>query len=438
MKKCLIYGYGVSGKSAEVLCRKLGYDVYIFDDDKKVYFQDIKKRLTFDSAIDMASEFSLVVTSPTISKDNYLIKYFKDKNITVVSEFELAYRNLKGDNITITGTNGKTTTVELLTHILKNACLDARAVGNNGVGFAKEVCDMDKSSIAVVEASSFQLDDIDMYNSKIAILLNIDFDHMEYHKTMKNYINAKLNIFKNQTENDKAVLNYDNDIVMENVKNIRSNIYYFSRKKRVKGSYLVGDNIFFSHGNVEEYITNTKEISIKGEHNIENALACITVAKLLNIPNSMIEKSLKSFEISKYRIELVHNIGGKKYFNDSKSTNSASTLSACNAMEGLTVLLMGGYDKGLSYRDLFDRLPLKVNTVIAYGANRESIINDTKGLCALTVIRANDLDEAIKIASKVECDNVLFSPGSSSFDMFTDYKMRGEYFNLKVKELACE
>lgn len=177
------------------------------------------------------------------------------------------------------------------------------------------------------------------------------------------------------------------------------------------------------------------DIGIKGEHNVENALACITACKILNIPNSTIVETLKTFALPLHRLQLVGNFKGVNFYNDSKSTNTSSTLSACKSMRGSSTLIMGGYDKGLSYKQLFDELPIKIHTIVVFGANKDKIIQDAGKSSMLSLIKADNIDDAINIASKVRCENVLFSPATSSFDSFKDYKERGEYFENCVKRL---
>ncbi|MDE6565720.1 MAG: UDP-N-acetylmuramoyl-L-alanine--D-glutamate ligase, partial [Clostridia bacterium] len=175
-------------------------------------------------------------------------------------------------------------------------------------------------------------------------------------------------------------------------------------------------------------ICDCKDIKIKGRHNIANCLAVITACKILNIPNSVIISTLQEFELSKHRLQIVNIIDGVKYYDDSKSTNIHSTISACKAVDGRTTLLIGGYDKGLDYTKLFSELPIKINTIICFGANRDKILNSSEKSYSRTIIKADSLEDALDIASKVKCENVLFSPATSSFDRFLSYGERGEFF----------
>lgn len=429
----LVYGYGTSGKSAVKCLQKMGRKIAVYSDDFVKVSEQVENRCGM--AISKVLEgVSLIVVSPGIDLDCELLKEAAKKNIEIIGELELGYRNVCGDIIAITGTNGKTTCTELVTQMLKNANINADFYGNIGVPFAQNSFDITDDKVAVVEVSSFQLGATELFCPKIAICLNIAEDHIEYHKSMANYIACKQNIFKNQDKNEYAILNYDDDIVKSFANKIHSDIYYFSLKTKVRGAYLEGNHINFCD-KTEELICNIDDINIKGEHNIANCLACITACKILKMPNNIIVKTLKTFELSSHRMQLVNTIGGVKYFDDSKSTNILSTLSACRAMIGKTTLLIGGYDKGLDYRKLFEELPHHITTIICFGDNKDKILQDYQMSNPTTIIRADSLENAIDIASKVKCENVLFSPSTSSFDRFNSYIERGNFFREYIKRI---
>lgn len=433
-KKILVYGYGISGRGAVDLLLSMEHEVALYDDNKTIVFpEEVEdfRGLSFDEMIDRTS---LVVISPSIPLESPLCKLAVEKNVQIISEIELAYRNFDGSVVTITGTNGKTTTAQMITSILSKGGVDARAVGNIGNSFCSEISKMDDSSVAVVEASSFQLAFTDLYTSKIAVCLNVDSDHLEYHKTFDNYVSAKKRVFNGQVYTDYAVLNYDDLIVREMADDVHSQVFYFSTVAKVKGVYMVGGNIYFNDGVTDELVCHVFDIKPLGEHNVKNALASIAVAKILHIPNGVIKSVLGAFTLSAHRIELIAEQDGKRIYNDSKSTNVSSTTYACMAMNGMTTLLMGGYDKGLSYTSFFCNLPLKVNTVVLYGQNKDKLLADSQCMRGLTVIMADNIGEAIDIALKVRSENVLFSPGTSSYDSFADYEERGEYFCARVRE----
>lgn len=436
-KFILVYGLGLSGQSAIELLKKSQQRIAVYTDsycDYDVSGLDDRRGLPLE---DVLKNIALIVVSPSILTDCPLLELARLKGIDIIGEMELGFRNCKSDIIAVTGTNGKTTTVELLGHMLNEYGIEAKTLGNNGIGFSENVIDMDESTVAVVEASSFQLNSIELFQPKYAILTNISPDHIEYHKTYNDYIQCKKNIFKNQNADDYAILNYDDETVREIADKLSSKVYYFSTKQVVKGSYICGNAIYFKD-DIVDYVCSVDNLKIKGEHNLQNTLACITVCKLLNMPNEIIKKCLGNFIALPHRVEYVGELSGVKYYNDSKSTNISSTLSACKSMNGRTVLIMGGFDKGLTYRDLFEELPLKISTVIVYGANKDRLLEDSKCVGYLTIVNADDLDDAIEIASKIRVKNVLFSPGTSSYDTFSSYIERGIYFVECIKGLGVE
>lgn len=428
MGKTLIYGSGISGKGAEKLMKTLGieYDTYL----------DGLEEASIDAVLDDSNIDTLVI-SPGVAMTNPLVKTAKMRGIEVLGEIELAYRHCLADIIAITGTNGKTTTVTLTEEMLRASGITAYALGNNGVSFSGKVSELTLSDVVVLEVSSFQLESTKRFCPKIAVCLNIAPDHLERHGNMSEYALCKRKVFAMQTASDYAVLNFDDETVAKFGETTNANTYYFSLKSVVRGTYVCGNGIYFKDKAVE-YVCSTADLSARGEHNLMNALAVITIAKILNIPNSVIAKVLNNFTPPLHRNELVATVNGTRYYNDSKATNTHATLSACATMEGKTVLLAGGYDKGLEYSDFLRELPLKVSAIVCYGANREKILSAAKNICSLTVIEAENLEEAVKIASHIKVDNVLLSPTTSSFDAYRSYVERGEHFVALVNELVAK
>lgn len=428
MGKTLIYGSGISGKGAEKLMKTLGIEC-------DTYLDGLEEAST-DAVLDDSNIDTLVI-SPGVAMTNPLVKTAKMRGIEVLGEIELAYRHCLADIIAITGTNGKTTTVTLAEEMLRASGITAYALGNNGVSFSGKVSELTLSDVVVLEVSSFQLESTKRFCPKIAVCLNIAPDHLERHGNMIEYALCKRKVFAMQTASDYAVLNFDDETVAKFGETTNANTYYFSLKSVVRGTYVCGNGIYFKDKAVE-YVCSTADLSVRGEHNLMNALAVITIAKILNIPNSVIAKVLNNFTPPLHRNELVATVNGTRYYNDSKATNTHATLSACATMEGKTVLLAGGYDKGLEYSDFLRELPLKVSAIVCYGANREKILSAAKNICSLTVIEAENLEEAVKIASHIKVDNVLLSPTTSSFDAYRSYVERGEHFVALVNELVAK
>lgn len=436
MGKVLVYGLGESGKGAMKLAAELGNEVACYADDLSMEVPiGVEDRRNVSNLEELFIDIDLLIISPSVESNAQPLQFAKSLNITIKSEIQYASDNCKAGIIAITGTNGKTTTTRLIEKLFNYAGISAYALGNIGVSYASKAKLLTESDVAVLEMSSFQLEQLDNFKPKFAILLNITPDHLERHKNMANYINAKKRIFKWQDSGDYAILNYDDEEARSITSEISSNTYYFSRKSIVKGAYLCGNFIYFKDGDTTEAVCPINDIKLAGDHNLENVLACVTLAKILNYPNNVIESVITNFMAPRHRIEYIGNINGKNYYNDSKSTNDASTLVACKAMVGKTTLIMGGYDKGLSYKEFFENLPLKIASLICYGANRNRLIQEAIGLTSLTVIEAVDLSAAVETASKIQAKNVLFSPGTSSYDSFKDYKDRGDTYIKLVRKL---
>lgn len=420
MAEVLIYGRGKSGSGAAKLLDTHGIEY------------DMTEGRPSNEILEGVSQ---LIVSPGIAMDDALVTEAKRRGIEVIGEIELGYRHCLADIIAVTGTNGKTTTVELLTELLKKSFIDAYALGNIGNSFSALASDLKLSDVAVLELSSFQLESITTFCPKIALCLNVTPDHLERHKTMDNYITAKRRIFMNQSREDYAVLNYDDETVRGFAGAIKSKKFYFSTKSVVRGTYIVGNSIYFKDDSIE-FVCGLDSVKLNGEHNLLNALAAVTVAKILNISNSVIEKVLNAFTPPPNRIQYISNVNGVRYYNDSKATNIEATMCACHSMLGKTVLLMGGYDKGLDYKEFFNRIPLKIGTIICYGANRKLLSEQSSHICGLTVIEVENLEKAVDYASHVRTDNVLLSPATSSYDAYANYEERGRHFIELVEKLV--
>lgn len=437
MSKVLIYGLGVSGLGAITLLRRLGESIAVYCDGYCMPSQDIENRTGYVGVDAILENIKYIVISPSVPPDSLVIKTAKARGIKVVPELELGASYCKSDIICVTGTNGKTTTVELIARFFNDVHINTYKLGNIGESICSKALDILPHDLAIVEASSFQLEGTSSFAPKIAVCLNVTPDHIERHKTMEAYITAKSKIFAFQTPNDYALLNYDDTIVRDMGQSTIANTYYFSTKSIVRGAYVCGSQIYFKN-DTTELVCSVEDILMSGEHNLENALACICIAKILNYPNTAIIKTLNEFMPPRHRVEYVGAIDGVRYYNDSKATNISSTLVACKSMVGRTALILGGYDKGLSYKPLFDNIPLKITTVICYGANKEKIIADALQVSNITLLKALTLKHAIELARCIKVKNVLFSPATSSFDSFRNYEERGDYFVGIVKEMLSE
>lgn len=377
----------------------------------------------------------LIIASPGVPADDPLLVKARAKKITVWSEIELAYRFLEGELIGITGSNGKTTTTTLVHHVLKTAGRKAILAGNVGTPLISCVEEMHADTVSVVELSSFQLELIDKFRPDIGVFLNLTPDHLDRHKSMEAYAAAKARIFEKQTEMDAAVLNADDPptVVLAPKK---PQVFWFSRKKRVEqGACVRGEDIVIVHHGKEEVIMKTGEIPIPGAHNLENVLAAVMAARLAEVDGATIGKAVRSFEGVEHRLEFVAEIGGVKYYNDSKATNVDATLKALDSFPGRILVILGGKDKGSDYTVLQKPLREKAILALLIGAASDKIEKQITGSVAIE--RAGTLERAVEIASNAAQagDVVLLAPACASFDQFENFEYRGRVFKELVRGL---
>lgn len=435
-KNILIMGFGVTGKSSLKFLREFPVKIYIYD--KKIDLQSLKVDEDFiifkDEDLD---KIDLIVKSPGIYPFDDLLVKAREKNIEIISDIELSYRYLKTDNVVaVTGTNGKTTTTTIVGDILKRKA-KTFVVGNIGRGILEITKEAKKDDFIVIEASSFQLEDTIKFKPHIALLTYVTSDHLDWHKTTENYVNAKFKIFANQDENDFAILNYE-DRNLAKKHNIKAQKYYFSMEKiSEKGSYFDNGKIYYNDGKNTEEILDVKDLKIPGVHNIKNVMAAIIIAKLFGIDSYTIKRSISSFTGVEHRIEFVRELHGVKYYNDSKGTNPDSTEVAIAAMDGNVILIAGGYDKNSNFDNLIEKSKDKLKTVILLGETADKISNSCKKSDVEFYI-VKDLNKAVELAKKLSLkgEDVLLSPACASWDMYSNYEARGRHFKDLVRELV--
>lgn len=435
-KNILIMGFGVTGKSSLKFLREFPVKIYIYD--KNIDFQSLKVDEDFiifkDEDLD---KIDLIVKSPGIYPFDDLLVKAREKNIEIISDIELSYRYLKTDNVVaVTGTNGKTTTTTIVGDILKRKA-KTFVVGNIGRGILEITKEAKKDDFVVIEASSFQLEDTIKFKPHIALLTYVTSDHLDWHKTTENYVNAKFKIFANQDEDDFAILNYE-DRNLAKKHNIKAQKYYFSMEKiSERGSYFEDGKIYYNDGKSTEEILDVKDLKIPGVHNIKNVMAAIIIAKLFGIDSNTIKRSISSFTGVEHRIEFVRELNGVKYYNDSKGTNPDSTEVAIAAMDGDVILIAGGYDKNSNFDNLIEKSKDKLKTVILLGETADKISNSCKKSDVEFYI-VKDLNKAVELAKKlaVKGEDVLLSPACASWDMYSNYEARGRHFKDLVRELV--
>jgi UDP-N-acetylmuramoylalanine--D-glutamate ligase len=376
--------------------------------------------------------------SPGIPDKSPIVKKLIEKGIPVLSEMEFAAPFTDATIIGITGSNGKTTTTMLTHHLLKSAGLNVGLGGNIGKSFAWQIAD-NKYDSYVLELSSFQLDGILNFKPHIAIITNISPDHLDrYDYKYENYIDAKFRITMNQTEEDYLIYDADDEAIAEWFKThtTKAKLIPFSLTKTFsEGAYIKNNKMEISI-NQEEFTMDTEYIALEGKHNMKNAMAATSVAKLMQIRKSTIRESLSNFQGVEHRLEKVLKIQNVQYINDSKATNVNATFFALDSMNTPTVWIVGGVDKGNDYNELMSLVREKVKAIICLGVDNKKII-DVFGNVVDMMIEVDNMNDAVKMAQRLseKGDTVLLSPACASFDLFESYEDRGKQFKQAVKNL---
>ncbi|MDU0894077.1 MAG: UDP-N-acetylmuramoyl-L-alanine--D-glutamate ligase, partial [Anaerococcus sp.] len=393
MRKVLIYGLGVSGISTVKTLAKKGYDVYTYDKNKKEINQLKGYNYSPLSLSDLTDyDFEYVVKSPGIKpSDDTLLKLAEKYEI--ISDIELSYRLFPNKIfLSITGTNGKTSTTSMVTHILNQSGIDAISVGNIGEGILWQMYKHDV--IFVEELSSFQLKNTYKFHPHIASILNISPDHIDWHGDFDDYILSKLNIAKNQNKNDYLIINKNDEILQRNKDNFRANIYEFSSLGPVKnGLYIDKNIIYYIDEKSKKEVLNTNELKIIGTHNYENLMAAMLECYLYGLDFQAISKAAKTFVSIEHRLEFVNEINGVKIYNDSKATNVDSAVKAIKSFSEPIIIIAGGYDKKIDYSDYVKAFKENGKLMIIIGETKEQL----RAICELEnidYILANDMDHA--------------------------------------------
>lgn len=394
----------------------------------------IKTRLGEHLNTDLDAK-DLIVLSPGVAEGSFLTEA-RQRKIPIFSEMELAYRLTDIPIIGVTGTNGKTTTATLLGEVFKEANKQVVVAGNIGYPLIESLDNSKDCSFLVVELSSFQLTNIVDFRPFISVLLNITQDHLDWHACFDEYVEAKGNIFRNQEESDFAVLNADDQIVFEFASKIRPKVIPFSKRR------ILEEGVFLEHGRIitsigkREEVCRVEELKIKGEHNLDNAMATVAAACLAGVPLSSAREALLKFKGLAHRLEFVKEIDDVSYYNDSKATNPDATIKALTAFNEPIVLLLGGRNKGNSFTSLVASIKRKVEAVVIFGEAKDELrplLNGDK----TRLSEASSIEEATHLAQKLAPKGgvVLFSPACASFDMFSNFEERGETFKKAIKAL---
>ena len=440
-KNILVYGLGKSGLAVQEFYKDKGINPFIFDDGKEI--DDLKD---FD-----LKKLDLAVVSPGIDEESDLYKRLEENGVKIISELELGYKNINGEIIAVTGTNGKTTTCSLIGHILKYKDNNTFVAGNIGIPLISLYKKTNRKSKIVCEVSSFQLMKIEKFKPKISVILNLAPDHLIRHKTFENYIEAKSRIFENQKKNDYCILNFDDDITKELNKKVKSKAFYFSIKDQSKnkdflGTYYVDNKFYYKDKKGINFIMNDENIKLIGNKNKENILCAILVAIFCKIDIKIINLAINNFLPLENRLEKVLIKNNVTYINDSKATNIASAIADIYALNNKIVLLLGGSDKGEDFKILFKEMSSNVFKCVIYGATREKMYKCADGVDYKNYVVCEDFEKAVEEGNKIAQElskkgfpNILLlAPACASFDQFKNYEERGKTFKELIYKIDKE
>ena len=440
-KKILVLGMARSGYEVSKLLSKYNNKIIITDkkDQNEEHINELKNLgvefIKSEDPIELLdSSFDLVIKNPGIRYDHPLILKANKLGIKVENEVEVAYHFLPKDAfiIAVTGSNGKTTTTTLIYEIIKAAGKRVHLTGNIGYPLCGFLDKLEKDDIIVMEVSCQQLENLDRFNPDIAVMTNLSEAHIDFLKSYENYKRVKGKIFKNQTKDDVAILNIENEDVMNLTKDIKSTVKYFSSKNIINGCYIKDKAIYY----YDEKIIDLNDIKLVGNHNYENIMAAIMVVKELNIDNEAINKVLTTFTGVEHRLEFVKEVNKRSFYNDSKATNIKSTQIALASFNRPTILILGGMERHQDFFELKDYMR-NVKLIVCYGENKNRIKEFGDTLMIETVV-VDNLREATSKAYELSSENdvILLSPASASWDQYKCFEDRGTEFKNEVLKLG--
>ena len=448
-KRVLVVGLGKSGVASALFLKARGARVTVSDtksgDDLR---NEIPVLLDHGITVETGGHGErtfrgqdLIVVSPGVPVDAPLLQQARSLGEPVIGEIELAAQFLPGPIVAITGSNGKTTTTTLTGEILNAGGLPTLVGGNIGTPAISLAERATWETVIVLEVSSFQLETIQAFHPRIAVVLNVTPDHLDRHRTLEVYVDAKARIFENQRGDDFAVLNADDPICVAMAARTRAQVFWFSRQKEVKlGAWVRDGNILFRNGARQREVMLVSEIPLKGAHNLENVLAAVCSGSLMGCAPEKIRQAVRDFKAVEHRLEYVATIRGVDYYNDSKATNVDATIKALESFPANIHLILGGKDKGSDYAVLNDLLKQRVKRVYTIGAAagkiESQIVSSKSG--GPEIVHAETLDNAVRKANAAAepGDVVLLAPACASFDQFKNYEERGKTFKEIVRGLT--
>ena len=450
-KKIAVIGLGKTGMALSRFLLKHGAEVLISD-----HKSEAELSTPLEQVQDLPIKFELeghnpksliqqdyVILSPGVPFHLKLFDYIKSHGVKVTGEFEFASRFIKEPMTVITGTNGKTTVLELAELFLKKSGVNVWSGGNYKRPISQYLCEEEKADVLLIEASSFMLEHVEQMKAKNIVFTNLAQNHLDRYNNMQDYMQAKRKVFTNTSSETTSILNADSNAIIEIARDPlvqKGRIFYFSTRKSLKpqimnigGAVMIGEEIQLRTRPEIEYY-NLKTTPLKGKHSYENIMAAVLIAKEHGGSWMHIQRGIDEYKGSPHRMEYVRKVGGVNFYNDSKATNVLAVSRALEAFEENVILIMGGKNTGLNYRPLADSIRRKVKSLILIGEAKENI-NRHIGDSTETFL-IGTFDEAVFISyhkSRIN-DTVLLSPGCPSFDMFSSYIERGNYFKNLIKK----
>ncbi len=452
-RKIVILGLSRSGYAASILAAKKKANVFVTEVLNNREMQSKAEALAKQGICvelgghteNFLKDADMFITSPGIKKSSWALIWAKKNKINVFSEIEFASWFCSAPIIAVTGSNGKTTVVTLLGEVFNAAGKNVVVCGNIGNPFSGEYRKFKNADVIVLEVSSFQLEFVKGFHPRVSIILNITQNHFDHHRDMREYVRAKANILKNQLKTEVSILNFDNKRVLALSKDTKADICFLSMHRKNIKTYLnvASHGCFYDKAQAwiikkgkEHRIFNRSDLKIRGNHNIENAMAVFLAAMALNVPEHTITRALKNFKGLEHRCESLGCFKGIEFVNDSKSTTVDATCKALSMFgDKSVVLICGGRDKGSNFKAIRSKIKKKVALLICIG---EAVSKISKALKGSTLIKkGEDLQEAVDIArlNANKGDTVLLSPMCASFDMFESFKQRGKVFKKIVRNI---
>ena len=445
-KRILVVGLGKTGLALTEYLKRQGCRVLVSDSRSREELEPLRPSAPEaippwfieggGHTVDFFLQADLILVSPGIPLELLPLKAAGEKGIPIWGELELFSRVCRTPIIAVTGTNGKTTTTALINEMLLEAGFSTFLGGNIGRPLVEYLLNGQDKDLVVAEISSFQLDTTRHFCPRVGLLLNITEDHLDRYPDFQGYIHSKAGLFRNQGEQDAAVLNWDDPLVRGVGEALKGPVYYFSRTEPLsRGAYLDQDRLRLNlTGPPESY--DLQAFPLPGVHNRENALAAVLGARLLGAAPEAVQRALERFQGFRHRLEWVAEVRGIQFFDDSKGTNVGAVVKALEGFSRPVILIAGGRDKGGDYGPLKGLVREKVKALILIGEAREKMREQLGDLTPTEL--ADSLETAVfrSFRQGEPGDVVLLSPGCSSFDMFRDYAQRGEVFQQAVKALA--